>query len=135
MSSNEDMFALSDSCDEDMGLMSETNSVTPATPTPATLPTPAKPTPPSPTPPTPTPPQPSLKEPSELWMETGDQESSQQSFLKVDKLAGVGECSSIRIDFLDSVGNKVSQTRYTDNLEVIQVVKSFDCTLSRRCRR
>ena len=123
MSSNEDMFDLSDTCDDSM-------FQTPETPTPPT-PTPPTPTPPasSPTPPTPTPPP--YNPPSQKMLLTGTEpevipSQSLDTFLNSDvKMAGVSECSQIRLDFLDSGGNKVSQTRYTDNLEIIKIMKSL----------
>ena len=57
-------------------------------------------------------------------METDDQQF--ESFLKVDyKMPGISECRQIRIEFLGEDGLAVSQARYTDNLEVIQIIKSL----------
>ena len=87
MSSNEDMFDLSDVCDDML-------FQTPETPTPPT-PTPPTPTPPasSPTPPTPTPPPYNL--PSQKMLLTGTEpevipSQSLDTFLNSDvKMAGV----------------------------------------------
>ena len=122
MSSNEDMFDLSDICDE------ESPSLFVQTPESPTPPTPTPPVP-SPTPPTPTPP--SHTSPTEAKLLTDSETESNphqsfESFVKRDfEMPDISECSQIRLDFLDSDGNKVSQTRYTDNLEIIKIMKSL----------
>ena len=130
MSSNEDMFDLSDTFD-DLPLMDQMpESPSPPTPTPPT-PTPPTPTPPTPTPPTPTPPTPTPTPPTQQcqaeFLEAGENHDVIfGSVLKGDcKLANISECSQIRLDFLDSAGNKVSPSRYTDNSEVIKIMKSL----------
>ena len=128
MSSNEDMFDLSDTCDE--SLFQTQESPIPPTPTPPT-PTPPTPTPPasSPTPPTPTPP--AYNPPTQEMLSTdnaaeGLPSQSFEQLLNCDlKMPGISECSQIRLEFLDSDGNKVSPTRYTDNLEMIKIMKSL----------
>ena len=127
MSSNEDMFALSDN-DADMSPSCEFEMS--ESPTPATPNTPASFTPVTPTPPnaTPTPPLPVSNVLSEVNLS-----DNQDSFLK-DCSIGVSECVSIRIDFMDEDGKKVSQSRYTDNSEIIKIVKSLivsDCDNSK----
>ena len=119
MSSNEDMFDLSDTCDDMSPMLLE--SPTPPTPTP---PAPS-PTPPTPTPPSRTPPQTTPSQTKPLT-DSETEDPSIGSFLKSDsRMAGISECSQIRLEFLDSEGNKVSQSRYTDNVEIIKIMKAL----------
>ena len=130
--SSEDMFDISD----DAIKMNETPPQQP-TPSPEhSSSTPATPTPPTPTPPPltpygstqhkeatnatqPSPPNPiSNRDSLELF-----ENESAAKIPAVETKAGY--CSQIRMDFLDSDGNKVSPSRYTDNTEIIRIMKSL----------
>ena len=122
MSSDHDMFDLSGLSDAGEDPPDSLECDMPDTPTPAT-PSQAEP---SPTPATPTPPRPIKSSPpclsspaaGGLFRETNE-------LLQDDALSYGAECIQIKVEFRGADGNKVSQTRYTENSEVIKIIKSL----------
>ena len=129
MSSPEDMFLDTSFSPEKMGVsvsdeVSLSTPSSPLVPSPGLTPYSSSTTPPAPTQTTWSPPSPTPPSPTESFLHPSHQATVAPVDVNLQVKSG-SVVQKIKIEFFDSTGRKIRQTRYSENIEIIDIISTL----------